>query len=145
MYEGQTGDYMPPLQVLHAVPPLPPAPLGMPVAGTAANGGADGAHAAGEGGEKNTKNKKTSSQQHGEIEEEEEGVEEGGGVNGGEEGLDPSLATKTFEGAEGLGAGSEGPTMLVFDFGGGTLDVTVMQSARGGSFKVPLPPPPYTF
>jgi len=26
--------------------------------------------------------------------------------------------------------------MLVFDFGGGTLDVTVMQSARGGSFKV---------
>ena len=30
--------------------------------------------------------------------------------------------------------------MLVFDFGGGTLDVTVMQSARGGSFKVPLPP-----
>jgi molecular chaperone DnaK (HSP70) len=30
--------------------------------------------------------------------------------------------------------------MLVFDFGGGTLDVTVMQAARGGAFKVGILP-----
>mgnify|MGYP000894954474 CR=1 FL=1 len=54
-------------------------------------------------------------------------------------GEDPAGLSLLSE-VEALGAGAEGPTMLVFDFGGGTLDVTVMQAARGGAFKVGILP-----